>query len=359
LRKGKESLIGLTHHNPFRRQVPKIFADIPVAVSVIIVSFNTRELTRGCLKAVFSGIGSLVVEVLVVDNASTDGSIEMIRLEFPLVHIIENGRNLGFGVANNQAMKIARGKFLLLLNSDALLGAGALNSMVSAMNAHPGAAVMAPQLANGDGSLQRSCWRFPSPWRVFAEALWISNLFPDHSLLGDFRNWKHDVEQKVEWAIGACLMVRYEVYKLIGGFDERFFMYAEETDWERRMVRAGWEIWLTPEAHVIHLGGASGNNASGVISEHFFHSHDLYWLKHHGRAGLIFARIATVIGCSIRALIWFLAEPVARSNRETIRAKRLLRSALARRAAFSWKILSVGESSPRPEAADEAGAPSR
>ncbi len=308
-------------------------------ISVIVISFNTVDLTRQCLKAVESALKDVSAEIMVVDNASTDGSVEMVRLEFPQTKLLVNTGNVGFGAANNQAMKQACGEYFLLLNSDALLHSGALEAMLQAVSRHQQAAVVAPQLLNRDGSLQRSCWRFPSPWRTWAEALWISGLFANHPFLGDFRAWKHDAERKVEWAIGACLLVRRRAYEQIGGFDESFFMYAEETDWQQRMTNAGWEIWFTPEAQVVHLGGASGLGIKRAIAGHFYKSNDLYLLRHHGALGLLSARIATAFGSAARALVLLLMEFFTPKNRAEIRSKRRLRCWLARRAVFSWDIL--------------------
>lgn len=313
-------------------------------VSVIIVSYNTVDLTRQCLKAAESALKDVSAEIMVVDNASVDGSVEMVRSEFPQTKLIVNTGNVGFGAANNQAMRQARGEYFLLLNSDAILYTGAVKAMLQTMSQHQQAAVVAPRLLNRDGSLQRSCWRFPSPWRTWAEALWVSGLFANHPFLGDFRGWKHDLERKVEWAIGACLLVRRGVYGQIGGFDERFFMYAEETDWQRQMTDAGWEIWLTPDAHVVHLGGASGLGIERAITEQFYKSQDLYLLKRHGVLGLLSARVATAFGSSIRTLILFLMEPFAHKGKVEVRTKRHLRGWLAKRAIFSWDVLARKQS---------------
>jgi GT2 family glycosyltransferase len=316
-----------------------------IDVSVVVVSFNTLELTRECLMKVASA-GGAGIELIVVDNASNDGSVEMIRSGFPEAHLIINDRNAGFGAANNQAMRIARGRFLLLLNSDALIERAALLALIDVMKVRPMAAIVAPRLLNADGSLQRSCWRFPSPWRIWAEAFGIANLLARHPVLGDFRAWNHDEERQIEWTIGACLLVRREAYEQNGGFDERFFMYAEETDWQRRITESGWEIWLTPTAEVMHLGGASGKGIERAITERFFHSQDLYLAKHHGRRGLISARMAIAIGSCLRSCVWLLLGALFAKRRVEFRVRRRFRWALARRAAFSWGVLRESKNSP-------------
>jgi GT2 family glycosyltransferase len=213
-------------------------SDSPV-LSVIIVSYNTREMTLSCLRSLYADIGEYSTEVWVVDNNSRDGSAEAIRASFPGVHIIENDRNAGFGAANNIAMRVAAGQFFLLLNSDAFLTPGAISGMMTCAQSQPKAAVIGPRLLNGDGSLQISCYRFPSPSRAWLENLWISTFFANNAVLGDYRQWSHDKLRSVDSVIGACMLVRREAFEQTGGFDEQFFMYQEETDWQKSLRELG------------------------------------------------------------------------------------------------------------------------
>ena len=267
-------------------------------VSVIVVSYNTRDMTLRCLDAVFTEIGSLSAEVIVVDNASSDDSAEAIRQRFPDARVIVTENNLGFARGNNVGMSQARGRYFLLINSDAFVQSGSIGEMMGYLNSHPEMALVGPMLMNADGTLQRSCYRYPTPGRAWAENLWISAAFGLEHALGDYRKWPHDQTREVDWVIGACLMVRREVYRQIGGFDERFFMYAEETDWQLRMRKAGWKIGFTPAARVIHLGGISGKGEQKLINRHFFDSLDRYELKHHGYFGLFLLRLAMCVGSS-------------------------------------------------------------
>jgi GT2 family glycosyltransferase len=273
-------------------------------ISVIIVSYNTRAMTLECLRALYADVGGMAAEVWVVDNASADGSVEAVRAEFTQVRVIANDKNVGFGAANNQAMREAAGRYLLLLNSDAFPRPGAVAAMVDFLDRRPEAGLVGPRLLNKDGSLQRSCFPFPSPARAWLENLWISAVFPDRPKLGDYRRWAHDSEREVDWLIGACMLVRREVLERVGGFDERFFMYAEESDWQRRMRDAGWKVLFTPAAEVVHLGGASGANEKAKINRHFFESLDYYEYKHHGVLGLVSLRAAMTVGCFIRTILW-------------------------------------------------------
>jgi GT2 family glycosyltransferase len=307
-----------------------------IAVSAIVVSYNTRQMTIDCLRSLYADLGDLSAEVFVVDNASTDGSADAIREQFPSVHLIANRENRGFGAANNQAMSICRGDTILLLNSDAFPRPGAVSAMLRTLKDHPQAAVAGPRLLNADGSLQTSCYRFPSPLQAWLENLWISRLLKSHPRIGDYRYWAHDSVRDVDWLIGACMLIRREAYEQLGGFDERFFMYAEETDWQKRMRSTGWQILFTPEAQVVHLGGASGKDDRVKISNEFFRSLDTYTIKHHRILGLLSLRMAMVIGCSIRAILWAIMAVAAPNRRSHALAKLRQRLWLVWRQMTCW-----------------------
>jgi len=291
------------------------------AVSVIIVSYNTREMTLRCLRTVIADLAGIASDIWVVDNASQDGSADAIRSEFPDVHLIVNPDNAGFGAANNLAMLQAQGETFLLLNSDAFVHAGAVKALMDCAKRHPDAAVIGPRLVNSDGSLQVSCYRFPSPSRAWLENLWISSLFPNSRVFGDYRRWAHDSECVVDSVIGACMLVRREAFTETGGFDERYFMYQEETDWQRSLLEVGSNVVFTPTAVVTHLGGASGKAESERVNSHFFDSLDLYQRKHHGILGVISVRAAMVVGCFMRAAAWGVVSVVMPKRRNAASVK--------------------------------------
>lgn len=281
-----------------------------ITVSVVIVSFNTREITLKCLQSLdreFALSRSLEAEIWVVDNASHDGSVEAIRSTFPDVHVLANADNAGFGAANNQAMRQAGGEFFLLINSDAFVHSGAIATLIAEASSDPQIAVVGPRLLNADGSLQPSCWRFPSPGRVWLENLGLSSLFAHDSRFGDYSGWTHDERREVDFVSGACFLIRREVWERSGGFDEAFKLYAEETDWQKRLRRDGWKIVFVPQAQVTHLGGASG--AGKPSTRHFFFEGlDRYTRKHHGLAGVLGMRWGMIIGSFFRAILYtFLA----------------------------------------------------
>jgi GT2 family glycosyltransferase len=307
-------------------------------VSVIIVSYNTREMTLDCLRTLYSSLDGISAEVWLVDNASHDGSVEAVKEAFPQVQIIANTANSGFGAANNQALKQARGEFLLLLNSDAFPKERAIGKLVDYMRSNPDVAVVGPQLLNGDGSLQRSCWKFPSPGRAWLENLGVTSLLPNHPLVGDYSRWEHDRERDVDFIIGACMLVRREAYERVGGFDEGFFLYSEETDWQRRMRDNGFRIVFTPSAQVTHLGGASGAAEKAKVNRHFFESLDRYEYKHHGLAGLISLRLAMSVGCLLRTILWTVVMVAVPKKRAIAASRSRFSSWLLVRQATCWPV---------------------
>lgn len=307
-------------------------------ISAIIVSYNTRQMTLECLRTLYADLQGIAAEVFVVDNASADESAAAVREAFPQARVIANERNAGFGAANNQAMREARGKYFLLLNSDAFVEQGAVATLVEYLERKPKVGVVGPRLVNADGSLQVSCFPFPSPARAWLENLWVPKMLPPASPLGDYRKWAHDSERRVDWVVGACMLVRREMYEEVGGFDERFFMYAEESDWQRRMRDARWEIAFTPAARVKHLGGASGAAEKPRINQHFFQSLDYYEIKHHGLGGLIALRAAMVLGGMLRLPLWAGVLALAPRRRVKAAAKIRLLSWLCMRQATHWAI---------------------
>ena len=277
---------------------------MPPRLSVIIVSYNTRDMTLDCLRVLQSELRELTAEVFVVDNASTDGSADAVREAFPEVRLIANPRNAGFGAANNLALAQARGHYLLLLNTDAFPRPGAVGMLIDYLERHPTVGVVGPRLLYKDGSLQQSCFRFPTPLGAWAENVGLTRVLRHHAAFDDYRGWDHAIEREVDFVIGACLLLRRKVYERVGGFDERFFMYQEEADWQRRVHEAGWTVAFTPSAEAVHLAGASGRAEPVRISGHFFESLDKYVLKHHGVLGFLLVRSAMLVGCSARALGW-------------------------------------------------------
>lgn len=251
-------------------------------LSVIIVNWNTGDLLRQCLESLRPQAATACFETLVVDNASKDGSGDMVQALFPEVQLIANAENLGFAAANNQAIRRARGRYLLLLNPDTIVMAGALQTMVGYLDQHLDVGALGCRLLNADGSVQTSCSHFPTLSNVALDSLGLSRLFPRSRLLARYKMtyWGHDEEREVDQPSGACLMIRRKAWEQVGPLDERFFMYYEEVDLCRRLRQQGWRIVFTPVAQVVHLGGQSSRQHLDVRIVTFRASQFLFFRKH-------------------------------------------------------------------------------
>jgi hypothetical protein len=228
-------------------------------ISVIIVNWNTRDLLVRALDAVAVSAAGLPHEVIVVDNGSTDGSPATVREHYPYVHLIANQHNLGFAAGNNQAIAVARGRAYLLLNSDAAPAPAAIPALWSALQARARAGVVGPRLLNADGTTQSSRRRFPTLATLFVESTPVDWTWKNSLIVRTFQHadTSPDAAQEVDWLMGACLLVRREAVAAAGLLDDRFFMYAEEVEWQWRLRRAGWLVWYEPSAEVLHDGGQS------------------------------------------------------------------------------------------------------
>jgi GT2 family glycosyltransferase/glycosyltransferase involved in cell wall biosynthesis len=267
-------------------------------VSVVIVSFNTRELLERCLEGVRAQEG-VDLQVIVVDNASADGSSEMVRERFPEVELIQMGENAGFAKANNVAFDRCRGTYVLLLNSDAFLARGAISELVAAAERHYAAGAVGPRLLNTDGTLQRSAWPFPSPGRLALEAVGLHRPLRRIGLLEDLGTWAHDEERTVDFLIGACLLLRAEALAEAGGFDETFWLYGEEADLQRRLADRGWAVVLTPGAEATHVGSASSSESTTRL-KHFYSGQRRFLRKHGGPAAWPVAWLSLLVGALLR-----------------------------------------------------------
>jgi len=221
-------------------------------VSVVVVSYNGLPYIEQCLESVRGH------DVVVVDHGSSDGTLDFVREHFPEVKVIEQ-ENKGMGGGNNAGMRAADGRYFFLLNSDAWVVGDGLDALVELADSDPDAAVVGPKLLNTDGTLQRSARGEPTLWRLATEYLYLRKLAPRTRLLNPLYRgvFDHDRVEEVDWLYGPALLVRREAADAVGLFDEDFFMFSEEVDWMTRFRRAGWTILFTPDAEVVHVGGAS------------------------------------------------------------------------------------------------------
>jgi GT2 family glycosyltransferase len=240
-----------------------------IDLSIVIVSYNTRDLTCECLKSVKRHAGDISYEVLVVDNASTDGSPDMVAEEFPWVKLTRLSANSGFAGGNIPGMKAALGRYILLLNSDAFLSEGALQKTISFMDRHQKIGILGCRLTNPDGSLQPSARMLPSPLNKILQMTGLAAHFPKSRFFGrvDLTWWDHSVPHNVGWVVGAFFLIRRETMEEIGVLDNRYFLYFEEVDYCLTAKRAGWEVVFYPYAYVVHLCGQSAVKTGQDITD--------------------------------------------------------------------------------------------
>jgi N-acetylglucosaminyl-diphospho-decaprenol L-rhamnosyltransferase len=232
-------------------------------LSVVIVSYNTSDLLNNCLSSIEAWLEANchTGEIIVVDNASTDGTSRMIRRRFPEVNLIENRRNAGFAAANNQGMRAARGRYIVLLNPDTTVMGDAFGQLAGYLDANTSVGIVGPRLMYPDGTVQSSRRRFPTRLTGYLESTIVQDYWPDNRVVRRYylADYSDDCTQPVDWLVGACLMVRREAIESAGLLDERYFMYSEEVEWCHRMKRNGWEIVYLPSATVVHHEGASSS----------------------------------------------------------------------------------------------------
>ena len=252
-------------------------------LSIVIISWNTRDLLAACLTSLRTYPPDGDHELVVVDNASRDDSTAMVRRDFPHVHLLENPTNVGFAAANNQALALCRGRYVLLLNSDVRIPPGGLRYLVDWMARHPRAGAVAPRLVYPDGRPQRSCRGFPDPDAVISEMLRLSRLFPRSRRFGKYRmTWcEHDDARAVDQPMASAFLIRAEALRQVGLFDEQFPMYFNDVDLCRRLWDAGWEIWFTPAVSVAHHHGASTRLARRSMIAESGRSCLAYYRKHY------------------------------------------------------------------------------
>jgi N-acetylglucosaminyl-diphospho-decaprenol L-rhamnosyltransferase len=277
-----------------------------VDVSVVIVAYEGRELLGRCLAALDADAATARAtrELIVVDQASSDGTAAWLRAERPDVRLLALPRNVGFGAGNNRGIDVAEGRWLLLLNTDCFVDRGAVDELVRFGEAGRRIGAVGPRLRWPDGSLQRSCRSFPTVWRIGTEYLYLRKLAPRSTTLNDFYcgGFDHDRARRVDWLTGAALLVRREALERCGAFDERFFMYSEEVDLLRRFADAGWETWFDPAAGAVHVWGGTTRQEPGRTYREQLRSHVRYLDLHEGRRSARVGRDVLLAGLALRGV---------------------------------------------------------
>jgi N-acetylglucosaminyl-diphospho-decaprenol L-rhamnosyltransferase len=272
-------------------------------VSVVIVAHGGGDLVRRAIRSVERDPEPPTREIIVVDSGRPDGPAAWLRAERPDVTLIEPGRNLGFGAANNRGIAASTGRDVLLLNPDAFLDPGCLAELERFLRTHPTAVAVGPRLRFGDGRLQRSARGFPTVFRVATEYLGLRALRRSSPRLNAFYcgGFRHDAARRVDWLTGACLLIRGAPLRGAGGFDESFFLYSEETDLLRRLADEGGETWFDPAAGAVHLWGGVTSDDPGPAYLEQLRSHVRYLHKHEGPLAAHAGRLVLLAGLVLRA----------------------------------------------------------
>lgn len=272
-------------------------------LSIAMVSRDTRECLRECLQSIRDQGRGIAPEAVLVDDASSDGSAEMVGRDFPWVKLLRNRSNEGFSAGTNKAIRATRGQFVLLLNTDMIVLPGSLQTMLELMRLQPEIGVLSCQLLNTDGSVQHFCRRLPGVAVAMIEKTFLQRLFPNNRILRDYymRDWHHDTFREVEQPPGCCLLVRRDVLDRVGLLDERMFLYFSDVDFCRRVREAGFRIFFTPEARIVHHHGVAGRKLRDV---------DLIWQrdrfayfrKHSGRPAVWAVKAIMLLDFFLRGL---------------------------------------------------------
>jgi GT2 family glycosyltransferase len=275
-----------------------------MTLSIVIICWNDWKVIENCLRSIVERTHQIDYEVIVSDNGSTDGSVEKIRAQFPAVRVIENRANLGFAKGNNVGIREARGKYVLILNPDTIIHDGSLDRWIEFAGRHPEAGAFGCRVNNPDGTYQRSGRPFPTISRYLIAALGLRFLgrLKRPVLLDEYEGWQGDTEMDVDWQSGCCLMLRGDLLKQLGGFDEQFFYQFEEVDLCRRVWNAGHRIRFTPEVSITHLGGQSVGRFPVRFAIEVCRNGYRYFYKHYGKRGARQFRWVTLLRLWVRRI---------------------------------------------------------
>lgn len=300
-----------------------------VDVSVIIINYNTRELLREALRSVVNC--TIPKEIIVIDNASNDGSAEMVRKEFPEVKLFVNTTNERFAKPNNMAMEIAKGRYYFLLNSDATISSDTLDVLLKYMEIHSDVGVCAPQLIYPDGSIQPSCRGFITLWTHFCDMLILDRIFPKSKIFAksEMTYFDHRSVREVDHVMAAAILVRREAIMSSGMFDENLSINYNDLDLSYRIRKKGWKIVFYPEAQVIHHHSKTTNmmNTQFELFQELYSNVFYYFKKHYGKYSVVLYKMFMTVGFSMRTIFWFFRSSFYASDS----AKYML--------IFSWKSL--------------------
>jgi GT2 family glycosyltransferase len=300
-------------------------------VSVVIVSWNTRDILRGCIRSIFEQTREASFEVFVIDNNSHDGSVEMVRAEFPEVKLIANAENRGFAAGCNQGMRAASARFTLLLNPDTIILDDAISRCVKYADLHPDVGVVGCQVFDDENRISPTGFSFPSPLTEFLALSGLSRAFPRSRLFGrpELSWWDRKTEQDVDVVTGMFMLVRRGAIAEVGLMDESYFVYSEEADWCYRFARAGWRRVFIPSARIVHLDGGA-KSTSQAPTKMFVQkqkSSMIYHRKNLGLGAWLLVKAIYIGSNSVRMVAWFILSVVKRdlnTRRKSAAAKAAL-----------------------------------
>ncbi len=311
-------------------------------LAIVIVSWNCRDYLIGCLESIRTAGPRGPSKVYVVDNSSSDGTVEVVRRDFPEVRLIANRENVGFAAANNQAIQESRSRYILLLNPDTTLLPGAVDGLVAFMDSHPEVSASGPALLNSDGTVQRTGVRFPANRNILCETLFLDRIFSQSKIFGRHKELYMDSSRprEVDFVHGAALMARRKAVERIGGLDEGFFMYFEETDWCWRMKAEGGKVYYSAVSGIVHHSGSEAGHFDERRLVHYHASLLRFYKKHYGTVRLTLLRPILVLRSMIRILVWGAFYAVNPDRREVAKScirgyLKVLRMALSSPASFA------------------------
>jgi GT2 family glycosyltransferase len=273
-------------------------------VSIIIVSWNACRLLEECLESLRERV-IVPHEIIVVDNASADGSAEMVEARFPAVRLMRAGSNLGFARANNLGIHQSRGRYIALINSDVRVLPGCVDQLVEFLDSHPDAGMVGPKVVYPDLSKQNTCRHFPSVWRTFCEVFYLYRLFPRSPWFSGEQMWYFDNDRQMEVEVlsGCFLVVRKTAVEDFGLLDEDFFFYCEDIDWSIRRNQAGWKAYFAPGSRAIHHGGGSAANDSDRFTVAHYLTRLQLWRKHQPAGAQVCHRLLISFQSTLRLAV--------------------------------------------------------
>ena len=252
-------------------------------LSIVIVNYNVKAFLQQALESLLKATAGIQSEIIVVDNHSVDGSVEMLKAEYPQIRLIANSENLGFAKANNMALKDVTGEYVWLLNPDTLVQEDTPEKLIATMEAENSIGMLGCKILNDDGSLQLACRRsFPTPWVAFTKLLGLAKIFPNSKWFGKYNLTHLDENQAydVDAISGSCMFVRKTALDEVGFLDEKFFMYGEDLDWCFRFGEKGWRVHYTPSTSIVHYKGESSKVVAWDSLTHFYQAMEIFSKKH-------------------------------------------------------------------------------